>query len=84
MKNSDIGPAHLTSKTAEARDKERRDKNNLRTVKMTIRAQTVFHLTEMALAMNGSKDIGRVVDKLVREHQLTRRIGEGGAYERPD
>lgn len=73
MSNSDIQPAHLRGKTPEARERERKDKNNLRTVKMTVRAQTVYHLQEMALQINGSKDIGRAVDKLVRDHQLTRR-----------
>lgn len=74
MKNKDIGPAHLRGKTPEARSRERHDKSNLRTVKMTIRAQSAYHLKELSAQM-GSRDIGRAVDKLVREHQLMNRCG---------
>lgn len=47
---------------------------NLRTVKMTVTAQTLHHLQRMAaLGGWGEKDIGRVVDKLVRTHQAQQR-----------
>lgn len=48
-------------------------KGNLRRVGMTITAQTFYHLKDMADAC-GHRDIGRVVDKLVREHQLAAKI----------
>lgn len=43
------------------------NKKNLRRVSIVITAQTLYHLNEMA-AQNGwgEKDIGRVIDKLVR------------------
>lgn len=84
MKNPDVEPAHLNGYTAEARERERKDKSNLRTIRITVRAQTVFHLAAMASSLKGGKDLGRAVDKLVREHQVSQRIGEAGAYERPD
>ena len=48
-------------------------KNNRRRVGMTITTQTFYHLKDMAAAC-GHKDIGRVVDKLVREHQLAAKV----------
>ena len=47
--------------------KEKTMKKNLRRISVVITAQTLYHLNEMA-AMNGwgEKDIGRVIDKLVR------------------
>lgn len=39
---------------------------NIRRVSMTVTAQTLYHLNKLA-AMSGYKNIGRVVDKLVRE-----------------
>lgn len=44
-------------------------KKNLRRVCMTVTAQTAYHLKNMADAC-GHRDMGRVVDKLVREHQM--------------
>lgn len=48
-------------------------KNKKRRVGMTITAQTFYHLKDMADAC-GHRDIGRVVDKLVREHQLAAKV----------
>lgn len=44
-----------------------RDKKNLRRINIVVTAQTLQHLEEMA-AVNGwgEKDLGRVVDKLMR------------------
>lgn len=49
------------------RNRERKDKKNLRRVSVVVTAQTLYHLNHMA-ALNGwgEKDIGRVIDKLVR------------------
>ena len=43
------------------------NKKNLRRVSVVVTAQTLYHLNHMA-AMNGwgEKDIGRVIDKIVR------------------
>ena len=51
---------------------------NLRHVNVVITAQTLYHLNHLA-AMNGwgERDIGRVIDKLVRGHC----IGEDQRYE---
>lgn len=44
-----------------------RDKKNLRRISVVITAQTLYHLQHMAaLAGWGEKDLGRVIDKLVR------------------
>lgn len=45
------------------------NKKNLRRVSVVITAQTLWHLNRLC-AMNGwgSKDIGRVIDKLVRAY----------------
>ena len=48
-------------------------KKNLRQVKITVTAQTAYHLKNMADAC-GHRDMGRVVDKLVREHQMALKI----------
>lgn len=44
-----------------------KDKKNLRRISVVVTAQTLYHLRHMA-ALNGwgEKDIGRVIDKLVR------------------
>lgn len=44
-----------------------RNRKNLRRVSVVVTAQTLYHLNHMA-ALNGwgEKDIGRVIDKLVR------------------
>ena len=48
------------------------DKKNLRRISVVISAQTLFHLNAMAAQTGwGGKDLGRVIDKLVRTHQAT-------------
>ena len=51
---------------------------NLRHVNVVVTAQTLYHLNRIA-AMNGwgTRDIGRVIDKLVRSYC----IGEDQRYE---
>lgn len=46
------------------------DKKNLRRISIVVTAQTLYHLRWFA-AMNGwgEKDIGRVIDKLVRNYR---------------
>ncbi len=48
-------------------------KVRVRRIHCTVTAQTFYHLKDMAEA-NGYSDIGRVVDQLVREHQLATKI----------
>lgn len=50
------------------------DKKNLRRISVVVTAQTLWHLNKMA-AMNGwgEKDIGRVIDKLVRTQRAEQR-----------
>lgn len=50
---------------------------NLRRLSILITAQTACHLYEYA-RLAGYKEIGKVVDKLVREHQAMRGSGNGG------
>ena len=52
------------------------DKKNLRRVSVVVTAQTLYHLRWLA-AMNGwgEKDLGRVIDKLVRAIQTDRKDG---------
>lgn len=50
---------------------------NLRRLSILITAQTAYHLYEYA-RLAGYKEIGKVVDKLVREHQAMRGSGNGG------
>lgn len=46
------------------------NKKNLRRISVVISAQTLFHLNAMAAQIGwGGKDLGRVIDKLVRTHQ---------------
>ncbi len=49
------------------------NKKNLRRISVVVTAQTLGHLNRMA-AMNGwsGKDIGRVIDKLVRTERAER------------
>ena len=56
------------------------NKKNLRRVSVVVTTQTLYHLNYLA-AMNGwgEKDIGRVIDKLVRTLQLDQK--EGIAHE---
>jgi hypothetical protein len=53
------------------------NKKNLRRISVVVTAQTLWHLNRIC-AMNGwaSKDIGRVIDKLVRAYCAER--GENG------
>ena len=44
-------------------------KKNQRRVAITVTPQTLYHLNNMADAC-GHRDIGRVVDRLVRERQM--------------
>lgn len=46
---------------------------NMRRVRITVTAQTLYHLQDIADAC-GHRDMGCVVDKLVREHQLAAKI----------
>ena len=52
------------------------NKKNLRRVSVVVTSQTLHHLNHMA-AMNGGgeKDLGRVIDKLVRTLQLDQKGG---------
>lgn len=50
---------------------------NLRRLFILITAQTAYHLYEYG-RLAGYKEIGKVVDKLVREHQAMRGSGNGG------
>ena len=57
----------MISDNVRPRNRERKDKKNLRRISVVVTAQTLYHLNHMA-ALNGwgEKDIGRVIDKLVR------------------
>lgn len=48
------------------------DKKNLRRISMVVTAQTRYNLEWLA-AVSGCKDVGRVVDKLVREKMIALR-----------
>ena len=52
------------------------NKKNLRRVSVVVTAQTLYHLNHIA-ALNGwgEKDIGRVIDKLVRTLQIDQKDG---------
>ena len=50
------------------------NKKNLRRVSMVITAQTLYHLNQLA-AVCGYNEIGRVVDKLVREKAVSLSTG---------
>ena len=52
------------------------NKKNLRRVSVVVTAQTLYYLNHMA-AMNGwgEKDLGRVIDKLVRIMQIDNKDG---------
>ena len=53
------------------------NKKNLRRVNVVITAQTLWHLNRLC-AMNGwsGKDIGRVIDKLVRAYCTSREVSK--------
>ena len=46
---------------------------NLRRIHTTISAQTLYHLESMR-KFSGYKDIGQVIDKLVREKRISQSI----------
>lgn len=47
-------------------------KGNSRRIRIVVTAQTLYHLQQMQ-QFCGYKDMGRVVDKLVREKQLSQK-----------
>ena len=51
-------------------------KKNMRRLNTLVTAQTLYHLQRLA-DMTGSRNVGRVVDKLTREKMLALK-GEGG------
>lgn len=51
-----------------------KDRKNLRRVSILVTAQTLYHLNQLA-AVCGYKEIGRVVDKLVREKAVSLSTG---------
>ncbi len=54
------------------------DKKGYRRVSLLLNTQTIFHLNHMA-ACSGYKELGRVVDKLVREKMLAQRDATRGS-----
>ena len=48
------------------------NKKNLRRVSVVLNTQTLYHLERMAAVSGYGKNIGRVIDKLVREKQIGR------------
>lgn len=74
-RNRDTQPARLRAATPEARARERTDKSNLCKINITVRKATAYHLRTMA-KYSGHGDMGRIVDKLVRAHQLGQYCGE--------
>ena len=50
------------------------NKKNLRRMSIVVTAQTLYHLNQLA-AMSGYNEIGRVVDKLVREKAVSLNVG---------
>lgn len=52
------------------------DKKNLRKIKCTVTAQTLYNLEHMAAAM-GTNNIGRVIDKLTREKMIEMKSTKG-------
>lgn len=56
---------------------------NLRTIKITVNSQTLYHMQMLAaMAGWGEKDLGRVVDKLMKAYCLQRE--GGGANVKPE
>lgn len=52
------------------------DKKNLRRIKCTVTAQTLYNLEHMAAAM-GTNNVGRVIDKLTREKMIAMKSTKG-------
>lgn len=50
-------------------------KNNLKKLSCTVTAQTMYNLNKLSAMSKVS--LGRVVDKLTREHMLSMRYGKG-------
>ncbi len=48
-------------------------KKNMRRIRLLVTAQTAYHLEELA-KICGCKELGRVVDKLVREKMVSFRM----------
>lgn len=48
-------------------------KKNMRRIRLLVTAQTAYHLEELA-RICGYKELGRVVDKLVREKMVSLRF----------
>ena len=46
---------------------------NLRRIHITVSSQTLFHLENMR-KFSGFKDIGQVIDKLIREKRISQSI----------
>lgn len=49
------------------------DRKNYRRVSVVLNSQTLYHLERLAAVSGYGKNIGRVIDKLVREKQLALR-----------
>lgn len=56
------------------------EKKNLRRLRLLVTAQTAWHLEELR-KICGYREIGHVIDKLVREKLLSLRSGRGGTKE---
>lgn len=54
------------------------NRKNLRRVSVVLNTQTLYHLERMAAVSGYGKNIGRVIDKLVREKQTSLRVPTGG------
>lgn len=77
MKNQDISAVHLNGKTPAARSREARDKSDLCRVTMTIHKSTADVLCDLARQNGGKNDLGRTVDKLVRNWAAAGRQDNG-------
>lgn len=51
------------------------NKKNLRKIRCTVTAQTLYNLEHMAAAM-GTNNVGRVIDKLTREKMISLKKGK--------
>lgn len=56
-------------------------KSNRRRISITVSSQTLYHLQVMA-NFSGIKDLGRVIDKLVRDKQIQLNESTKGAAPR--
>jgi len=78
LKNQDISNARLNGRTPSARRREAHDKSELCGVTMTIHKSTAELLCEMARQNGGRGDLGRTVDKLVRNWIAAGRPSDDG------